>query len=115
MKQSGILLLLLSLVFCGYVTSNADGFGSGLLSVVDNYGLSEQIKDAKRRHPNSKIPSYIEHVLTGLSMARDPVVTMEAVYPGALAANAIGPLIEMHGEDIARMTYRDRKVFIGDE
>jgi hypothetical protein len=48
-------------------------------------------------------------------MAKDPVVTMEAVYPGALAANAIGQLIEVHGEDIARMTYRDRKVFIGDE
>lgn len=40
---------------------------------------------------------------------------MRDTYPGFLAANAIGQLVEMHGKDIANMTYRERKVFIGDE
>lgn len=107
------LQFLLFVLYFGSATLTAGGFGAGSMAAVKKYGLSELVAAAKRSDPDSNIPYAIEHMLTGLSMATDPTATMEAVYPGALAASAISQLIDMHGKDIANMMYSDRKVFIG--
>ena len=62
---------------------------------------------AKRADPNSELPSKIEHILAGLSIATDPTAILEGVFAGSIAANAIGQLIDRHGKNIARMSYRD--------
>ena len=116
MKTSACVLCAL-LVLLGHAASGVAPIqvGEGLQSAVNAYRLGELVKEAKRSDPNSSLPWMIEHMLAGISMATDPTVTMEAVFPGALAASAIGQLIDRHGQDIANMTYRERRVFIGNE
>jgi hypothetical protein len=85
----------------------------GITSAMQDYGLGQLVEAAKRADPASPVPGYIEHMLAGIALATNPTTAMEGIYPGSLAASAIDQLIELHGADIARMTYRDRAVFIG--
>jgi len=114
MKKSIFIFLLLAISpwNASAVLASSD-YQTGLVSSIKNYGLSELVAIAKRNDPNSNVPYILEHMLTGLSMSTDPTATLEAIYPGALAASAIGQLIDKHGKDIANMSYNDRKVFIG--
>ena len=106
---------------CCLLTSTAtaqDAFSGGVQSAAQNYGLGQLVNQAKAADPTSGVPSAIEHMLLGVSLATGgpqsaALNVMEAVYPGSLAGNAIGQLIDRHGEDIARMSYSDQKVFVG--
>lgn len=110
-----ILFVFLTMFWVTPSVSAQTNYEKGLISAAKSYGLDELVKEAKRSDPNSNLPSIIEHLLAGLSLSTDPTTIMRDTYPGYLAANAIGQLIGMHGKDIANMTYRERKVFIGDE
>ena len=93
-------------------------FGAGLRSAAESYGLGQLVAAAKRADPDSPIPGMIEHILAGISLVKSPkdalINSTNAVYPGSLAASAIEQLITRHGPQIARMSYSERKVFIGD-
>jgi hypothetical protein len=107
------LILLAMITFLGSPTAalSQDKYAEGLGAAAKNYGLGELVKAAKKSAPDSYLPTIIEHLLLGVSLTSDPVSSattiLEGVYPGSLAAGAISQLLDKHGADIARRTYRD--------
>ncbi len=85
--------------------------GEGTKGAIINYGSVELVKKAKELYPDSNLPTIIEHLLAAVPVMKgDPLPILEAVNPSSIAASAIGQLIEKHGPNIARMTYRDSKL-----
>ncbi|MEO0463269.1 MAG: hypothetical protein AAF127_09070 [Pseudomonadota bacterium] len=87
-------------------------FRRGLGNAGKNAAVNELVAAAKRADPDSPLPGIIEHLLAGLSMVnyKDPTPILEGVFPSSIAANAIGQLLDRHGKDIARMSYRSSSI-----